>query len=233
MSQYPLPATKHHDDFIGIVCHELKTPLTVLTTIVQLLNKKLNAAEDASINRSLTKAEEQIKKMGNLINGFLNISFLETGEIDIDRAEFKLNHLIGEIVQETRGLIKNQFIILDCDDPIVVSADRDKIGCVLSNLICNAIKYSSEGRCIYIKCFKSINKVIVRIRDEGIGIKPENLDRLFDRFFRANCDYAKKVEGFGIGLYLSSAIIKQHNGSIWAESEFGKGSTFYFSLPLQ
>ena len=232
MNTLPNPTTKHQDDFISIVCHELKTPLTLLSAHVQILNKKLEAVDDSIVGSSLAKAEEQIRKIGKLINGFLNASFLESGVIDIHKSDFKLNHLIGEVVQETRGLVKNQFIITDCDAPIIVNADRDKIACVLSNLICNAIKYSPEGKCIYVQCFHSPNQAIVRVRDEGAGIKPENLDRLFERFFRADCKEIKKEEGFGIGLYLSSAIIQQHGGNIWAESEFGNGATFYFSLPL-
>jgi len=232
MSQYPLPTTKNHDEFIGIVCHELRTPLTLLTAIVQLLNKKCDAVDDKSINKSLAKAEEQIKKMGNLVNDFLNVSFLETGTIALEKTEFKLNHLIGEVVEETRDMVKNHFIILDCDDPVMVCADRGKIGCVLSNLLSNAIKYSPQGRSIYVKCFRSVNKVIVRVRDEGVGIKPEHLDKLFERFFRVDSETTPKVEGFGIGLYLSAAIIKQHEGKIWADSEYSKGSTFYFSLQV-
>ena len=232
MTHYPNATTTNQDDFISIVCHELKTPLTLLSAHVQILSKKLEQNEDATIGTSLAKAEEQIKKIGKLINGFLNASFLESGVIDICKTDFKLNHLIGEVIQETRGLVKNQFIVTDCDAPVTVHADRDKISCVLSNLLCNAIKYSPEGKCIYVQCFHSATQAIVRVRDEGVGIKPEDLDRLFERFFRADCKEVKKVEGFGIGLYLSSAIIQQHGGSIWAESEYGNGSIFYFSLPL-
>jgi two-component system sensor histidine kinase VicK len=177
MSDHSTPATKHQDEFIGIVCHELKTPLTLLTAIVQLLAKKLSATEATSIKTSLNKAGEQVKKMGNLINGFLSKSFLESGKIDVNKTEFRLDYLIGEIVEETRSLDWNQFVVLDCSSPMIVNADKDKIGCVLSNLLCNAIKYSPQGRCIYVKCFRSPSKVMVRIRDEGIGIKPENLDR--------------------------------------------------------
>jgi two-component system, OmpR family, sensor histidine kinase VicK len=232
MSNYQLSSTQNHDDYINIVCHELKTPLTLLTAIIQLLNKKADVVEDTSISRSLAKAEEQVKKMGNLVNSFLNASFLENGKITLDKTDFKLNHLIGEVVQEVRGLLKNQFIILDCNEPVVVFADRNKIACVLSNLLCNAIKYSPSGSKIYIKCFSTVNKVTVRVRDEGIGIKPEDLDKLFQRFFRVNNEGFKHIEGFGIGLYLSSAIIKQHEGNIWAESRYGEGSTFYFNLPI-
>jgi len=115
----------------------------------------------------LKRAGEQIKKTENPINSFLNVSFLETGVIALDKTEFKLNHLIGEIVQETRDIVKNHFIILDCDDPVIICADRGKIGCVLSNLLCNAIKYSPEGKSIYVKFFRSANKVVVRIRDQA------------------------------------------------------------------
>jgi two-component system, OmpR family, sensor histidine kinase VicK len=232
MNNYPTQKTEHQQDFIGIVCHELKTPLAVLTGIVHLLNRKFDAADDQTTSISLAKASQQIKKMGNLVNGFLHESFLESGIIEISKAEFNLSYLIGEIVQETRSLLKDQYIVVDFSDVVVVNADREKIGCVLSNLFRNAAKYSSKGKCIYVKCFHSANEAIVRIRDEGMGIKPEDLDRLFDRYFRTDCDEAKKVEGFGIGLYLCSSIIKQHGGEIWAQSEPGNGATFYFSLPL-
>jgi len=226
------PGSKAQDDLVAVVFHELKTPLTIMTALLQVLVAKLDSMDEDTIRKSLTKTERQVSKMKKLVNGFLNAAYLESGKISVCKTTIKMDHLIGEIVEETRCMLTKQFIILDCVSPLVVNADREKIACVLSNLLCNAAKYSGKGNCIYVKCFRSATDVIVRIKDEGIGIKPENLEKVFERYFRADHDHTKKVEGFGIGLYLCASIVEQHGGRIWAESDASNGSTFYFSLPL-
>jgi signal transduction histidine kinase len=221
-----------NDEFVGIVCHELKTPLTVLTAIIQTLTNKLKENEDVMVAKCLNRAETQVKKMGNMVNDFLNIAFWESGNVCINRQNFKLAGLIGEQIEECRELQYNRIMHFHCNCDTELYADREKIGCVISNLICNAMKYSANHSNIYISVFKSATDIIVRIRDEGIGIKTDHLEKLFDRYFRADSVIDSAVPGFGIGLYLCAAIIKQHDGKIWAESEFGTGSVFYFCLPL-
>lgn len=116
--------------------------------------------------------------------------------------------------------------------PITIVADLDKVGNVLSNLISNAIKYSPPGTDIELCCTVVNEEVQVSIKDQGMGIHKEDLERLFERYYRVESKNTELISGFGIGLYLCAEIINIHEGKIWAESEIGKGSTFYFSLPL-
>ncbi|WP_428328144.1 PAS domain S-box protein [Mucilaginibacter sp.] len=220
-------------DFIGMVSHELKTPLTSLTAIVQVLNTKLKNNENAFIAGAMDKAGIQVKKMSNMINGFLNISRLESGKILIAKQKFDLNNLINEMIDEIRLTSAAHSISLSVCDPIEIFADRDKIGSVISNLLSNAVKYSPKGKQVAINCKITGRFVQVSIKDEGMGIKQSDLDKVFLRYYRVESKHTSHISGFGIGLYLSAEIIERHNGKIWAESENGVGSTFYFTLPVE
>ena len=220
------------NDFIGMVSHELKTPLTSLTAIVQVMNAKLKNSDDPFIANAMGKANIQVKKMSKMINGFLNISRLESGKIFIEKNIFEIDALILEVIDEIQLTAFMHSISLISCPPIKVNADRDKIGSVISNLLTNAIKYSPKAQQIIVNCEKIGNTVQVSIKDEGMGIKPDDLDKLFDRYYRVESKHTSHISGFGIGLYLSAEIVQRHGGKIWAESESGVGSTFYFILPL-
>jgi PAS domain S-box-containing protein len=219
------------NDFIGMVSHELKTPLTSLTAIVQLLQAKLKHNEDPFVPGSLEKANIQVKKMSNMINGFLNVSRLESGKIVIDKQPFTVGYLIREVMDETNLTGATHVIQLDHCDDVTLNADRDKIGSVLSNLLSNAVKYSPKGSTIKVNCKEGQNQVEISVTDEGLGIRPEDRDHIFERYYRVESNYTKHISGFGIGLYLSAEIIQRHSGKIWVESD-GDGSTFKFSLPI-
>ena len=220
------------NDFIGMVSHELKTPLTSLKAILQVTSAKLKNNGDTFLMGAMERANSQVKKMTTMINGFLNVSRLESGKIVLDRQEFDLYELLREIVAETNLTSPTHSISVDECSPIRVDADLDKIASVITNLVSNAIKYSAKGRLIEVHCEKQEKSVVVSVRDEGMGIPSEDLPHIFDRYFRSESQQTRHISGFGIGLYLSAEIIRRHNGEIWAESESGKGSTFYFSLPL-
>jgi PAS domain S-box-containing protein len=220
------------NDFIGMVSHELKTPLTSLNAIIQVANVKLKNSEDSFLAGAMQKANQQVKRMTAIINGFLNISRLESGKILIEKQVFELNELITDIIEETRLTMTTHRIHFLPLQPVHVNADREKISSVISNLISNAIKYSPQGQNIELQCMLEGKNVVVSVKDEGMGIKPQDLDKVFDRYYRVESNNTRHIAGFGIGLYLSSEIIERHNGRLWAESEIGKGSTFYFLLPL-
>jgi two-component system CheB/CheR fusion protein len=220
------------NDFIAIVSHELKTPLTSLTGYIQVLLGQAQKCDDAFAASLLEKANNQVKKMTTLINGFLNLSRLEAGKIYLNKEDFDIDLLIKEIVDEVATTTSSLNIVFLPCKPLLVNADREKIGQVINNIINNAVKYAPRGLKIEVVCTVAANNVQISVKDEGIGIKPEDQLRLFDRYFRIETENSKTVPGFGIGLYLSSEIIKQHNGQIWVESEVGKGSTFCFTLPL-
>lgn len=219
-------------DFIGMVSHELKTPLTSLSAILQVANTKLKSSDDRFLVNAMEKAGQQVKRMTAMINGFLNISRLESGKINIDKQAFDIGSLIADIIDETSLTVSADLIRFERHEAVTVNADRDKIGSVISNLISNALKYSPRSTPVEIACTAKNGQVVVSVKDEGMGIKPDDLLKIFDRYYRVEADHMQHISGFGIGLYLSSEIVQRHGGHIWAESEPGKGSTFYFSLPL-
>ena len=220
------------NDFIGMVSHELKTPLTSLTALIQVAKMKLEKSDDAFLANAMTRADTQAKKMTTMINGFLNISRLESGKMVIDKRIFNMENLIEEIIKETKITVSSHEIIFEPCQPMILNADRDKISSVISNLIGNAVKYSPKGKEIIVKCEIVDNNVQVSIKDYGLGIKSDDQHKLFDRYYRVENLNTKHISGFGIGLYLSAEIVQRHDGQIWVESNIGEGSTFYFSLAL-
>jgi PAS domain S-box-containing protein len=218
-------------DFIGMVSHELKTPLTSLGAIIQVANAKLKNSEETFLSGAMQKANQQVSRMTAMINGFLNVSRLESGKIHIEKQSFNMETLIKEMIAEANLTAGTHLIRFIQCPPVRVNADRDKIGSVISNYISNAIKYSPKGKSIEVACETKGKQVVVSVKDEGMGIKPSDLDKIFERYYRVETN-TRHIAGFGIGLYLSSEIIARHGGRVWAESEIGVGSTFYFSLSL-
>ncbi|MBV8389569.1 MAG: PAS domain S-box protein [Mucilaginibacter sp.] len=219
------------NDFIGMVSHELKTPLTSLTAIIQLLDIKLKNNPDPFVAGAAANANKQAKRMTSMINGFLNLSRLESGKLHIIKEKFDIEQLIQEVIDETELIVATHSIHFNPHKPIMVNADRDKIGSVISNLLSNAVKYSPRGKNIEVQCVIAEGNVQVRVRDEGMGIKPQDKDKLFERYYRVQSNHTQHISGFGIGLYLCAEIIQRHEGEIWAESQSGVGSTFYFAIP--
>lgn len=220
------------NDFIGMVSHELKTPLTSLAAIIQLAHGKLKNSDDNFLSGAMDNANRQVKKMTNMITGFLSVSRLEAGHLLLEKRPFDLGLLIREVLSDTILTVNSHnFNVEECDH-IIVDADPDKISLVLSNLISNAVKYSPKGRRVEVRCGVDGKMVVISVKDEGMGIKPQDIGQIFDRYYRVATNHTRHISGFGVGLYLSAEIIKQHNGTIWVESESGEGSTFYFSLPL-
>ncbi|MCZ4223354.1 PAS domain S-box protein [Pedobacter rhodius] len=218
------------NDFIGMVSHELKTPLTAISGFVQVLQARAKKTEDNYALSALNRAYNQVKKMTTMINGFLNVSRLESGKLLIEKTQFQLDELLKELIDESDIVQFSHEIKLEIKEPVSLFADRDKIGSVVSNLLSNAVKYSSAGTRIDVSCEVIDNKALVSITDHGIGIDAEDTEKLFDRYYRVNKQHT--VSGFGIGLYLSAEIIERHNGKIGVTSKVGEGSTFYFEIPL-
>ncbi|MBB6130369.1 chemotaxis protein CheB [Mucilaginibacter lappiensis] len=219
-------------DFIAMASHELKTPLTTLQAYIQMLAAKADKSGDTFAVGALDKANVQVKKMSTLINGFLSASSFEAGKIYLNEQPFEMNTLLREIVEDIMLITKSHYIVVTSDCDIVVQADRDKIGQVITNFLSNAIKYSSKGKNIKVSCREIKGVVEVSITDEGLGIAPQDHAKLFDRYYRIESEQTQNISGFGLGLYLSAEIIQRHKGKVWVKSEMGKGSTFYFSLPL-
>ena len=221
------------NDFIAMVSHELKTPLTSMKGYIQVVLRKVKGGGDEFITGAMQKANNQVEKMTEMIHGFLNLSRLESGKINISPEIFDLAQLIQETKEETLTTIFSHEVIFEQAHPAVIHADRYKIGQVLHNLISNAVKYSSPSSRIYVTCTSDEDFAQIKVADQGMGISQQNMPKIFDRYYRVEDNRNSAISGFGIGLYLCREIISRHQGKIWAESELGKGSEFHVSLPLQ
>ncbi|WP_256003792.1 PAS domain-containing sensor histidine kinase [Pedobacter deserti] len=220
------------NDFIAIASHELKTPLTSLQGYIQYLYRKARKSEDHSNLPVLSQAEKQVIKMSKMINGFLNLSRLESGKLHLNLSEVPVMNLIEEVVADVTLAEPDINILIARETRATAVADPDKIAHVILNLLTNAVKYAEKEKPVTISCDADDEQVTVSVRDEGIGINPSDQERIFDRFHRAGNPETNFVSGFGIGLYLSREIVMLHGGNIWVDSQPGAGSTFSFSIPL-
>lgn len=218
--------------FIGMVNHELKTPLTALKAYIQLLNKWAKQKKDGFTMGTLSKLEKQVKKMTTMINGFLNFSGAESGKIHLTKLHFDISKLLQEVIEEHCYLSPDNAIRLLSSEANIVNADREKIEQVIINLISNAVKYSDPGKPIEISCIRDQSKLTINVKDTGIGIDQNDIAKLFKPHSRIKTSRTENISGFGIGLYVSAEIIKQHGGNIGVNSQLGQGSTFWFTLPI-
>jgi signal transduction histidine kinase len=218
--------------FIGMVNHELKTPLTALKAYIQLLNKWAKQKKDGFTISTLSKLEKQVKKMTTMINGFLNFSGAESGKIHLIKLHFDISKLLEEVIQEHRDISPDHVIRLMPSEGIIVNADRDKIEQVIINLISNAVKYSDPGKQVEVSCVQEQKNIVLSVKDAGIGIEQKDIAKLFKPHSRIKTSRTANISGFGIGLYVSAEIIKHHGGDIGVNSRPGQGSTFWFTLPF-
>ncbi|MEO3407518.1 ATP-binding protein [Mucilaginibacter sp. CAU 1740] len=220
------------NDFIAMVSHELKTPLTSLSGFIQMLDLKARKGDQSPSGTIIEKAMNQVRKMTTMINGFLNVSRLESGKIHIDSVRFDMKDLVREIEEETVAANSSHHIIFHPVQTTWVNGDRDKIGQVITNFLSNALKYSPAGTTVQVACVYKEGNSQVSVSDEGQGIAPNDAEKIFDRYYRVENRSMREIAGFGIGLYLCAEIVRRHHGRIWVASELQKGSTFYFAIPV-
>jgi len=224
---------KQKDDFIGIVSHELKTPLTTIKAFMQLLEKHLNRVEDKRGAYFLAKMTDQMERLTQLMASFVNVYNIQGGKLALHKKHFQVDELISNVVSDFQFTTKSYTITNNVQSKMTVYADRERIAQVLVNLISNAIKYSPNADKVVVASLKDTDKVIVSIQDFGLGIPKEEQRKIFERFFRVKAKREMDISGLGLGLYISYEIIAQHKGKIWVDSIEGKGSTFSFSLPIK
>ena len=216
------------DEFMSIASHELKTPLTSIKAFNQIMQR---AGDLEKIRPFLARSGEHITRLERLINDLLDATKINSGKLLFEDLPFDFSAMINEVVDSNRHLTAKHEILLENEAHVTFSGDRYRLEQVLNNFISNAIKYSPEGEKIIVKSKLLSNNIVISVQDFGIGIAKENLDRLFDRYYRVE-NTAMRFEGLGLGLFISSEIIKRHKGSFWIDSEPGKGSIFFFLLPL-
>jgi two-component system CheB/CheR fusion protein len=219
------------DEFISIASHELKTPVTSLKGILQIIERAtLKQEEMKPLHAFVQKANKQINKLTELIKDLLDVTKIQSGKLELNKTNFDLAALIEECREELQINLPSHQIIIEGDDDTRIKADRNRLEQVMINLVSNAIKYSPDGNKVIIKTEKTDAGIRISITDFGIGIAEEKLSLLFDRFYRVD-EKSQRYAGLGLGLFISSEIVKQHKGHINVESEVGKGSTFWFVIP--
>ncbi|WP_207423962.1 PAS domain-containing sensor histidine kinase [Desertivirga brevis] len=219
--------------FIGVASHEIKNPLAVLRAYVQLLQKELGSSADEKVRIAVKKINEQGDKLLRLVNQLLDVSKLENFELKLKKEQFNIRDLIAKAVEEFKAMSPHDILFKTGLD-VEVCADPIRIHQVLTNLISNAIKYSPGTTHIIIEMYieERNRKVVVKVQDFGIGVREIDKEKLFDKFQRASDVEGRRIQGVGLGLHISKEIVESHEGELWFESEEGKGSSFYFSLPL-
>ena len=220
------------DEFISIASHELKTPLTIAQGYLDLAATMMKNKTDADLQLVIDKTHTALKRLNNIIGDFLDINKMQHGQLLLNYAPFDFYEILTETVDFTHRVYPHRILnIRGISGSLTVQGDGERMRHVFSNLLNNAIKYSPAGTPVEITVTLQNNQVQVAMKDDGIGIAPEDIPFIFNRYFRVK-DISTSHQGMGIGLFLSAAIIHRHNGKIWVESEKGKGSVFYFTVPL-
>jgi two-component system phosphate regulon sensor histidine kinase PhoR len=218
-------------EFVDNASHELKTPISVLRGIVETL---LEEEEDQRKRRFLEKALRRIEQMQNLVEDLLTLTKLESGRERLNLSEFKLR----ELVEEVYDSLEQEFIKREVSFENLVSedfkmfADRQKFFLLLRNLIDNAVKYNKKGGKVRVLAKKEGNKQVLEVEDTGIGIPPEHVPFIFERFYRVDKGRSKEMGGTGLGLSIVKHIVFFHGGEIMVHSKPGEGSRFSVIIPI-
>ena len=219
-------------DFISNISHELRTPIASVKALAETLNE--GAVEDPSVAKDfLSRINAEADKLAQMVQELGELSRIESGEAPLQIRSINIAEAIGHAVDRLRAQADRAELKLDIDSPPTlpeVLADEARVEQVLVNLIHNAIKFTPSGGRISISAKAKDNDIMVSVADTGIGIPPDDLPRIFERFYKA--DKSRTGGGTGLGLAIAKHIAEAHGGRIWAESVEGKGSTFKFTLPL-
>ncbi|WP_339607938.1 HAMP domain-containing sensor histidine kinase [uncultured Roseivirga sp.] len=223
-------------EFLADVSHELKTPVFAAQGFVHTLLD--GAIDDSKVRiKFLKRAAKSLDSLDALIHDLLTLSQIELGETKMHFEHFNINEMANEVLDQFENKVERKGLYIGFDQeynhPIFVYADSEKIYRVLTNLVSNANKYTDEGEIILGFSVSSGGHVTVSVRDTGMGIPPEDLSRVFERFFRVEKSRSKgRKGGTGLGLAIVKHIMEAHNSKVSVISTFGKGSTFSFKLPL-
>jgi PAS domain S-box-containing protein len=218
------------DDFISIASHELKTPVTSLKASLQLLDRMKNNPPPEMFRRLIEQSGRSMQKISDLIDDLLNVSRASESQLRLNKTTFTITDLLEACCSHVRAAGKHKLTIQG-DLYLQVHADEHAIDQIMVNLVNNAVKYAPGSPEIFLIISKEGDAAKIAVRDTGPGIPPDKLPHLFDRYYRVEVPGFQK-SGLGLGLYICSEIIKRHGGQIGVESELGKGSTFWFTLPI-
>jgi PAS domain S-box-containing protein len=221
---------QRRDDFLGVVSHELKTPITSVKANLQLLDRIKDAPENPMLPKLIESTIRNMDKVNGLVDDLLNMRRYGETHLRLEKSTFTLWEMLNLCCNHVR-IADTHELIIEGDTDLQVYADEHRIDQVVVNFVNNAVKYAPESQKIVMNITKDHRYARISVTDFGPGIPKEQLPFLFDRYWQAN-NASKNYAGLGLGLYICAQIIKRHDGQIGVESEQGKGSTFWFTLPL-
>lgn len=222
------------DDFFSTISHELRTPLFSIQGFAQLM------LEEETLDRQtqrefLTTIQRQALQLSEMVDNLLDVSKFDAGKLEFEKGPLSLVDLIRQTILKLQGFAHQQGIQLVPNLPEAlpeIQGDSQRLEQVLTNLIGNAIKFSPSGKMVDISACQQDDHILIQVKDYGIGIPEADLEQIFSRYYQANNRGERAAKGSGLGLYIAKKVIEGHNGSIWAESQVGQGSTFNVTLPF-
>lgn len=214
---------KQKDDFIGVASHELKTPITTIKAYTQVLEEMLKTKGNPPELAIVSKLDKYVQKLIHLINDMLDATKMISGHLQFNYSKFEFDKMVSDIVSDLQLTMAKKIDLQLSAKGCFVKTDSDKIEQTITNLVNNANKFSPDSDKIIVRTFQKNDHVFCEIQDFGIGIKEENITRIFDQFFRIDNDMRKTFPGIGLGLFISSEIIKREGGKISVQSKEGEG----------
>lgn len=227
-------ADRLKSELIAALAHDMRTPLTSIKGSTSALLLEDAEWDEKARAEHLQIIDEEASDLQTMIQDLLESSIIDAGLLQIEKEPILTPLLAERLVDEmTRRTTRHRFVTSFGADLPIVDADPRRITQVLRNLLDNAVKYSPDGGLVVVRGQVTDPEVIISVADEGIGLSPEHLNRLFEKFFRLKAPLGQQVRGSGLGLPVSRTIVESHGGRIWAESQLGKGTTVYFSVPRE
>ncbi|WP_414620463.1 response regulator [Calothrix sp. CCY 0018] len=221
------------DEFVSVVSHELRTPLTSIHGSLGMLATDLIPLGSEDSKRLVQIATDSTERLVRLINDILDIERIESGKITMSKQMYEVTDLITQAINVVQPLAEKAQVKLSVENPpLKLRVDADRIIQIFTNLLSNAIRFSSLGDTVKLKAVEQDSEILFTVKDTGRGIPPDKLEIIFERFQQVDSSDSRNHEGTGLGLAICCSIVEMHGGKFWAESTIGVGSTFYFTLPF-
>lgn len=223
-------------DFVAVASHEVRTPLTTILGSADMLARLLSNPEPPDQERLVrlaTRLRDSARMLQRTVDNLLDATLIESGRLNVRREKVGLAELLAEAAQTFAGTGTERLVLPEPAPELVLQGDRDRLAQVLTNLVGNALKYSPFGSPVRVDVEEQSGRVLVSVSDHGYGISPEELPRVFERYYRADDGRVRAARGAGLGLSISRDIVRAHGGELTVESRLGEGSTFTMALPVQ
>ena len=230
-----LAANRAKDDFLALLSHELRNPLAAMLGWVQVMRSgKLGESEK---ERAIGGIQRSVMQQKRLVSDLLDVSRIISGRLSIERGPLDIDELVSECVEAHRSHAEAAGLELVCaraGAPVIVAGDRERLEEIVANLLSNAIKFTEPGGRVTVTMERDAQRAVIAVADTGVGMSPEQLGHIFDRFWQAETGRARRREGLGLGLTIVKHLVEEHDGTIRAESAgLGRGARFSVELPLE